>query len=355
MAAPPAGPWHEACLEQGRTRTHGVRRIMLQMPFLNAGLSKPGSDAAALAGAAGSNRLPAGAAIGGLLGDDAAMQLAFSAELQAMLMQLSPGMLQRLDTMLADGMSLPQAARSLLAEGVEGGDRALFAQLLRDGQGGGPRLPAGVFTDPPAVDAATPRSPTPPLPVLPAGDPRQIPVPQAADAATAVASALAGSTPTALPQQVATSLLHMAVPQEVGGRDWSGAIADRVMWMVQGDQQFARLHLNPPNLGPLEIRVSLSQDQATVAFVAQHAAVRDALETALPRLREMFDQQSLQLVRADVSDPGTPRDGQPEQSPVGPGSGRHAWGDDPDMPTDPDNAAGAQRTLTGQGLIDLFA
>jgi flagellar hook-length control protein FliK len=52
-------------------------------------------------------------------------------------------------------------------------------------------------------------------------------------------------------------------------------------------------------------------DKATLAFASQHAAVRDALESALPRLREMFAQNGLDIVDVNVSDQhANGRDGQ---------------------------------------------
>ena len=78
--------------------------------------------------------------------------------------------------------------------------------------------------------------------------------------------------------QLAASLLDMGLPQQVGSRAWSGAVAERVMWMAQGDQQFARLSLNPPQLGPLEVRVTINQEQASITFLSSHAAVREALD-----------------------------------------------------------------------------
>jgi flagellar hook-length control protein FliK len=160
-----------------------------------------------------------------------------------------------------------------------------------------------------------------------------------------------------MPPQLASNLLDMGVPQQVGSKAWTEAVAQRVMWMVQGDQQFARLKLNPPNLGPLEVRVSVNQDQTNVAFLAQHAPVREALEAALPRLREMFDQSSLQLVRADVSDPGAQQRGNsngsaaehaPRQG-AGPGADPVAQSGDVGFSSDERQAVGSS------GLVDLFA
>jgi len=51
----------------------------------------------------------------------------------------------------------------------------------------------------------------------------------------------------------------------------------------------------------MEVRIQVHNDQASVQFTAQHAVVREALEAALPRLRDMFEASGVQLVDVDVS------------------------------------------------------
>lgn len=272
---------------------------MFQLPMLGSGTPglQKGSGPDAAGGASGRNTI--------LQGADGLMA-GFSGEMQAMLMQMSPQMLQQLEELLAGGMSLPQAAKSLLAEAGYDGTGDLFGNLLEEG------LPA--LQKQLQIDERLQRSAAEGALTGLAGDLRTggaglsdtLMAPMAATGQNSVGGPLS--------PQLANSLLHMGVPQQVGGKGWGGAIADRVMWMVQGEQQFAKLQLNPPNLGPLEVRISVHQDQTSVSFLAQHAAVREALEAALPRLREMFDQQSLQLVRADVSDPGAQQGGNADRS-----------------------------------------
>ena len=275
---------------------------MFQMPLLGSGI--PGLSRGSGSDAGGGNALDA--APQGPEG----MMPGFSGELQAMLMQMSPQMLQQLEELLARGMSLPQAAKSLLAEVGYDGAGGLFDSLFEDG--------VSALQEELQFDQTLQRSATESGLAKLAGDLRAGSVGISLTGLNeAISSSMAPLTPVSgqnpvgstLSPQLAASLLDMGVPQQIGGKGWSGAIADRLMWMVQGDQQFARLQLNPPHLGPLEVRVSVHQDQTSVSFLAQHAAVREALEAALPRLREMFDQQSLQLVRADVSDPGAQREG----------------------------------------------
>ncbi|RKZ80800.1 MAG: hypothetical protein DRQ35_01565, partial [Gammaproteobacteria bacterium] len=67
----------------------------------------------------------------------------------------------------------------------------------------------------------------------------------------------------------------------------------------EGIQQ-ATLKLNPANLGPVEVKLTMNDEKVHVTFVAQHAATRDALEQALPRLRESFTENGLEFADADV-------------------------------------------------------
>ena len=83
---------------------------------------------------------------------------------------------------------------------------------------------------------------------------------------------------------------------------WNRVLSSRVVWMASEGIQQAALKLNPANLGPVEVRLHLQNEQASVSFIAHNAATRDALEQALPRLRESFVENGLELTDADVSD-----------------------------------------------------
>lgn len=95
------------------------------------------------------------------------------------------------------------------------------------------------------------------------------------------------------------SSARVSVP--VGEAGWGRAVGEQVVWHVSQNIQSANLRLNPQHLGPLEMQVQMEGDKATLAFTSQHAQVRDALESALPRLREMFAQNGLNIVDVNVS------------------------------------------------------
>jgi flagellar hook-length control protein FliK len=92
----------------------------------------------------------------------------------------------------------------------------------------------------------------------------------------------------------------------VGTTAWAQALGEKIVWMAAGAQQTASLTLNPPNLGPMQVVLHVSNDQATASFFSAQPEVRQALETAFPRLREMMNDAGIQLGEATVS-ADTPR------------------------------------------------
>lgn len=119
------------------------------------------------------------------------------------------------------------------------------------------------------------------------------------DAASPVAAqALAPNPPAAAQERSAPP--PVATP--VGHPGWDTEMSQRVVWMSGNSVSSAEIHLNPPHLGPVEVRISVNQDQQTsVQFLSPHAAVREALEAALPRLRDQFGAQQLTLGDVSVS------------------------------------------------------
>lgn len=82
---------------------------------------------------------------------------------------------------------------------------------------------------------------------------------------------------------------------------WSQNLGDRMLMMSDGGVQTARIRLHPEHLGTLEVRIHIEDDTARVFFNATHGQTREALEAALPKLREMFEANGMHLVQADVS------------------------------------------------------
>jgi len=82
---------------------------------------------------------------------------------------------------------------------------------------------------------------------------------------------------------------------------WGNEFAKRISFMVRGQLQNAEIRLNPPELGQIAVRINMVQDHANISFSAQHTNVRDAIESALPRLRELLNEGGLQMGNVDVA------------------------------------------------------
>lgn len=96
--------------------------------------------------------------------------------------------------------------------------------------------------------------------------------------------------------------LHLPGPrQAIGDPQWSRALGERLAVVVRGEHQVARMSLNPAHLGPIDIHLRLQDDHAQLWLTAQHPQARDALEAAIPRLREMFAQQGIDLSQQGAS------------------------------------------------------
>ena len=89
----------------------------------------------------------------------------------------------------------------------------------------------------------------------------------------------------------------------------------RIQVMLRDGLGKAQIQLHPAELGRLQVTISTDGDQARVAFLADAGATRDAIEHSLPRLREMLEQNGLQLAQSDVGQRGFQRrDSQPDGS-----------------------------------------
>ncbi|MCK5639758.1 MAG: flagellar hook-length control protein FliK [Gammaproteobacteria bacterium] len=101
------------------------------------------------------------------------------------------------------------------------------------------------------------------------------------------------------PQANGPMVLNLATHVQQPG--WNQALGERVVWLSRQGVQEAQIQLTPRHLGPIEVRIMMNDDQASVVFTSQNPVTREALESAMPRLREMMADSGLNLVQSDVS------------------------------------------------------
>jgi flagellar hook-length control protein FliK len=162
-------------------------------------------------------------------------------------------------------------------------------------------------------------------------------LPAAAQAATSAQGA-----PHALP-----------VPQAVGAPGWDREVGNQVAWLAHQTGGKAELVLTPPQMGRIEVSVSVTGDQANATFISANPVVREALESALPRLREVLAEAGIQLGQAQVGAENMRQSAQQEKN-----------GDNPAADRAPGSIAAMQAAghalpaaglKIGRGLVDVFA
>lgn len=126
--------------------------------------------------------------------------------------------------------------------------------------------------------------------------------------------------------------IHIDLP--IGQPKWGGEFVQKIVWLTSQQHQVAEIRLNPAHLGPVEVTLSITQDQATAQFSSPHLAVREAIEQALPRLREMMAENGIQLGDVMVGADSFQRDNRQQQA-------YHSA-------KDANNIAGARPEIVGQ-------
>lgn len=99
--------------------------------------------------------------------------------------------------------------------------------------------------------------------------------------------------------QIMTALRPHGDMQQFGSM-----LGKQLMMMLSNGNQQAVLHLDPPQLGPLQVHLSTRQYNVSAWFISAHADVRQALEAGMPALRYALAQQGVALAGGFIADQG---------------------------------------------------
>lgn len=92
----------------------------------------------------------------------------------------------------------------------------------------------------------------------------------------------------------------LSVPFNQSG--WGENLGRQLSLLVAKNMDSAQIQLDPPELGPLGVKIQINQDQVSLQFTSGHAVVREALEQSSQRLQQMLNDEGLELVDVGVSD-----------------------------------------------------
>lgn len=168
--------------------------------------------------------------------------------------------------------------------------------------------------------------------------------------ATALAATGAANGTAAPTQQIPPP----AITSALNSPNWTQDFGSRVVWLAKNDQQLAQININPPQLGPIQITLSINGDQISAAFASPHPDVRQAIQDSLPQLREMFSNAGISLGQTNVGSqlPSQNREAAYQFANEARSTGENAI-------LSPDSHASSNPAgipiQRGRGLVDLFA
>ena len=152
-----------------------------------------------------------------------------------------------------------------------------------------------------------------------------------------------------------------ASPLAMNQSGWTEGVVNRVMYLSSQNLKSADIQLSPAELGRLDIKVTMNNDQQTqVTFMSSHVGVREALENQQGRLKDMFAQQGLGQMDVNVSDQSRQQqqNGQPQAQQTSGGSGGRLGRSD-GIDTDSAGSDVAQvihsTSVIGTSAVDYYA
>ena len=157
--------------------------------------------------------------------------------------------------------------------------------------------------------------------------------------------------------RISTPSAQAAPPQlplttTAGQSGWAEEVGNRVIWMLGRAESKAELVLTPPNLGKVEVSINLNGDQTTAHFIASSQAARDALEQALPRLRDILQQSGIALGQTHVGTSDQQQASTDSRSSSGQQHHGHPSGEE--QSSSPQSVQPAVWIKQSQGMVDTF-
>lgn len=147
------------------------------------------------------------------------------------------------------------------------------------------------------------------------------------------------------------------VPAPVHDPRWAQQFSERVVWLARGDVQNAQINVNPAQLGPIQINISLNGDQMTAHFAVANQEVRQAIEDAMPRLREMLSGAGINLGQSNVGSQAQQQQQAQQESSQQAGNAPRFDGEEAILSPDQATHSGTSGlpARQGRGMVDLFA
>ena len=100
--------------------------------------------------------------------------------------------------------------------------------------------------------------------------------------------------------QTRANSLQGQIHASFGSLQWSEEISQKLVFMISANMHCAVLNLNPENLGPLKILISVQDQLVNSTFVSNSADVRQGLQDGMENLRASMEKSGLILGQVDI-------------------------------------------------------
>ncbi|KTD75170.1 flagellar hook-length control protein FliK [Legionella waltersii] len=120
---------------------------------------------------------------------------------------------------------------------------------------------------------------------------------------------LAYTTTTPDYSQIQSSAQHKSIeiPVPLNSSQWTDQFAEQIVWLGHHSIKTALIKIHPEELGPIEINIKVVKDAASVNIATHSTLVKDVVDQAIPRLREMMAEQGIHLSDVNIQSDSNPR------------------------------------------------
>lgn len=154
-----------------------------------------------------------------------------------------------------------------------------------------------------------------------------------------------------------TTAGDVTLPTPVHSADFMPRLSGELAVLARDGVQEARVHVNPAELGPIAVQITLDGSAAQVRLAVEHAQTRDLLEQGMPTLAAALRESGLTLTGGGVfqqaRDPGRDAQGGQDASARGGSSDGRDGGRDGGR--DPLAASAPARRVRHPGQVDVYA
>lgn len=131
----------------------------------------------------------------------------------------------------------------------------------------------------------------------------------------------------------------------------SNQLKEKMLMMVKDKVHTAEIRLDPSELGSMQIKISLQQDQMSVQFMVQQGNAKELMEQQMPKLKELLQQQGIELSQGSVQQQNQSSSGQEGGRRTAGGNGLGTTLDSSDELIEP----GLLPTKNSDRVVDYYA